>query len=217
MKVVKISDNIHEKLKELAEKRNISINQLIEEILNVYLGGSSDKAIKRIVSVDIVNEYENKHCSKCKKTLSVGETIHYVRYEYVDNTYKYYIYCLDCWYSTSALAKQYLSKKKLELTIKGLKQEADKLAGEIRQLQEQLEQLKIELNTREILKKTSEELYFLLSQQLITRRDYDNLLHKLQEILLLLEELDKKTKPIEIKEKIEEKMKKTIKKTITQT
>ena len=89
MKVVKISDNIHEKLKELAEKRNISINQLIEEILNVYLGGSSDKAIKRIVSVDIVNEYENKHCSKCKKTLSVGETIHYVRYEYVDNTYKY--------------------------------------------------------------------------------------------------------------------------------
>jgi Ribbon-helix-helix protein, copG family. len=47
MKLVKVSDQLHEKLKELAEKRNMSINQLIEEILNVYLYGTTGKTIKR--------------------------------------------------------------------------------------------------------------------------------------------------------------------------
>jgi hypothetical protein len=37
VKTIKVSDNIHDKLLELAQKRSISINQLVEEILNVYI------------------------------------------------------------------------------------------------------------------------------------------------------------------------------------
>jgi Ribbon-helix-helix protein, copG family. len=48
MKQVKVSDQLHEKLKELAEKRGVSINQLIEEILNIYLYGATGKTIKRV-------------------------------------------------------------------------------------------------------------------------------------------------------------------------
>ena len=156
MKVVKISDNVYDKLKELAEKRSISLNQLVEEILNVYLGGESDRAIKKIVSMDLINEYEGKRCKKCGKTLAVGEQIHYIKYEYHDGSVKVVYYCLDCWYSASALAKQYLTKKKLELVVRGLKQEADRLVEEIKQYEKMLEEIKIQLDTRQALAKIRE-------------------------------------------------------------
>jgi predicted CopG family antitoxin len=198
VKVVKISDNVYDKLKDLAEKRSISLNQLVEEILNVYLGGESDRAIKKIVSMDLINEYENKRCRKCGKQLAVGEQIHYIKYEYHDGSVRVVYYCLDCWYSTSALAKQYLTKKKLELTVKGLRQEADKLVEEIKTLQQQLEEIKIQLDVRKALAKIREELDFLLSQELIRREDYNKLLSKVEELLLRIEELEKKTKPVEL-------------------
>jgi len=211
MKVVKISDNLHDKLKELAEKRGVSLNQLIEEILNVYLGGESDRAIKKIVSIDLINEYEGKKCRKCGKQLAIGEQIHYIKYEYHDGSVKVVYYCLDCWYSSSALAKQYLTKKKLELVVRGLKQEADKLVEEIKRYEKMLEELKIQLDVRQALAKIREKLEFLLSQELIRREDYNKLLSKVEELLLRIEELEKKTKPVElevIKEQDREKKKK---------
>ena len=212
MKVVKISDNVYDKLKELAEKRSISLNQLVEEILNVYLGGESDRAIKRIVSIDLINEYEGKKCRKCGKQLAIGEQIHYIKYEYHDGSVKVIYYCLDCWYSTSALAKQYLTKKKLELTVKGLKQEADKLVEEIKTLQQQLEEIKIQLDVRQSLAKIREELEFLLSQRLITIQDFKTLISKVEELLLRIEDLEKRTRPLtfelekEKKEKVKERV-----------
>jgi len=212
MKVIKISDNVYEKLKDLAEKRSISLNQLVEEILNVYLGGESDRAIKKIVSMDLINEYENKRCRKCGKQLAVGEQIHYIKYEYHDGSVKTVYYCLDCWYSTSALAKQYLTKKKLELTVKGLKQEADKLVDEIKRLQQQLEEIKIQLDVRQSLAKIREELEFLLSQRLITLQDFKQAMSKVEELLLRVEELEKRTKPVmfEEPEKEREKVKERV-------
>jgi HicB family. len=207
VKVIKVSDHVHEKLVELAQKRNISINQLVEEILNAYLYGASfDKPIKRIIDKDLELHYNDK-CRKCGRELKAGEIAHYVRYIYEDNTSSKAIYCLDCWYSSSALAKQYLNKKRLELIIKGLKQEADKLVEEINRLQSEIEQLKIDLDTRRILAKIREELEFLLSMQLISREDYFKMLNKVEELLLRIEELEKHTRLVKETTKVEKKKK----------
>jgi Ribbon-helix-helix protein, copG family. len=207
VKVIKVSDHVHEKLVELAEKRGLSINQLVEEILNTYLYGvSGDKGIKKFLDKDIVLQYETK-CRRCGKELKVGEIAHYVRYEYEDNTSRTFIYCLDCWYSSSALAKQYLTKRKLELTIRGLRQEADKLTQEITRLTQELEQLKIDLDTRRALLKIREELEFLLSMQLISREDYFKMLNKIEELLLRIEELEKHTRLVKETTKVEKKKK----------
>jgi predicted CopG family antitoxin len=203
VKLVKVSDNVYEKLKELAEKRGVSLNQLVEEILNVYLGGESiDRPIKRIISIDLINEYDRR-CKRCGKQLAVGEQIHYIRYEYVDGSSRSTYYCLDCWYSTSALAKQYLTKKKLELVVRGLKQEADKLVEEIKQYEKMVEELKIQLDVRQSLAKIRDELEFLFTHELITLEDYNKLLSKVEELLLRIEELEKRTRPVEAKEKKE--------------
>jgi HicB family. len=113
-----VSDHVHEKLVELAQKRGVSINQLVEEILNAYLhGASGDKGIKKFFDKDIVLQYDTR-CKMCNRELKAGEVAHYVRYVYEDDTSKSFVYCLDCWYSSSALAKQYIKKKQLELTLK---------------------------------------------------------------------------------------------------
>jgi hypothetical protein len=215
VKVIKISDKLHEILTQLAEKRKretgveISVSQLIEEIVNVYLGGQRDG--KTLVKVnpprEIQNEYDNVYCSRCKRKIEVNEMCMWIKYEYADGSARSVYYCLDCWYSTSALAKQYLTKKKLELTIKGLRQEADKLVEEIKKLQQQLEEIKIQLDVRQALAKIRDELSFLFSQELITREDYNRLLSRVEELLLRVEELEKKTRPVETREREKEREK----------
>jgi vacuolar-type H+-ATPase subunit I/STV1 len=216
VKVVKISDKLHEVLVSLAEKRKretgveISVSQLIEEIVNVYLGGQRDG--KTLVKVnpprEIQNEYDNVYCAKCKRKIEVNEMCMWIKYEYADGSARSVYYCLDCWYSTSALAKQYLTKKKLELTVKGLRQEADKLVEEIKKLQQQLEEIKIQLDVRQALAKIREELEYLFTRELITLQDFRYFSSKVEELLLRLEELEKKTRPVPLElEKEKEKVK----------
>jgi len=194
LKVVKLSDQVYEKLKELADKKGgVAINNVIEELLNIYFGSPRDKPIKKIYDKDIELIY-NAKCRKCGKDIPAGEPAHYIRYEYEDGSSSYVIYCLDCWYSSSALAKQYLTKKKLEATIRGLKKEADKLVEEIQLLEKQANDLKIQLDVRQALAKIREELDFLLSMQFITREDYNKAMSKVEELLLRIEELEAKTR-----------------------
>jgi DNA repair exonuclease SbcCD ATPase subunit len=207
LKVVKLSDQVYEKLKELADKKGVAINNVIEELLNVYFGSPRDKPIKKIYDKDIELIY-NAKCRKCGREIPAGEPAHYIRYEYEDGSSSYVIYCLDCWYSSSALAKQYLTKKKLEATIRGLKKEADKLVEEIQLLEKQIDDLKIQLDVRQALAKIREELDFLLSMQFITREDYNKALAKLEELLLRVEELEAKTRvtPVaQVEQKLEAK------------
>jgi len=134
MKTVKISDDVHEKLSKLAEKRNISLNDLITEILNVYLGGSSEeRPIKNIIDKVIVATREDK-CHRCGRTIKVGEQFRYVKYIYEDAPPKVYKECIDCYLQTSALGKYYLEKRKLEITIRELKKMADELVERIERL-----------------------------------------------------------------------------------
>jgi len=203
LKVVKISDQLYEKLKELADKKGgVAINNVIEELLNIYFGSPREKPIKKIYDKDIELIYNDK-CRKCGRELPAGEQAHYIRYEYEDGSSSYAVYCLDCWYSSSALAKQYLTKKKLEATIRGLRKEADKLVEEIQLLEKQLEDIKIQLDIRQSLAKIREELDFLLSIQLITREDYNKAISKVEELLLRIEELEAKTRVTPVETQLE--------------
>ena len=144
---IRISEEIYDKLKEISEKSGKSIKEIVEEAINVYLLGkssSADKEIKSIKEKWIVLKYPTK-CSVCKKDLKEGELVYWVRVEYSDSSAKTTIICSSCYYEKidTSLAKQYLKRKELEATVKGLKKEADRLASEVQKLQQQYDILTV--------------------------------------------------------------------------
>jgi predicted CopG family antitoxin len=134
MKQIKVSDDVYEKLKQVAEKNgDISLNDVIKMLLNIYLGGSSERAIDKILSKEFVADSE-KVCSKCKKKINVGEPVYWVKYVYSDGSSSTRYFCLEC--ANPHLGKIYKKKKEMEIIIKQLRQEADKLVEEINQLEQ---------------------------------------------------------------------------------
>lgn len=141
---VKIDDSIYESIRKIAEKSNRSIKDVVEEALKVYILGaeSIDKDVKDVKHRWISVQYKS-FCRKCGKQLEVGDIAFYVRYTYSDGSSKSFIYCPECFYPDSALAKLYLKKKELESIIRGLKKEANRLADEINKLKMEEDVLKI--------------------------------------------------------------------------
>lgn len=203
MKVIKVSDHVYEKLKELAEKRQLSINQVVDEILTAYLTGNpSEQPIKQLVSKIITIHYKTK-CKKCSKEINENELAYYVKYVYDDNSSKSYVLCLDCYYQSTALAKYYLTKKQLESIIRGLKNEADKLVEEINRLQVKLEYEKLKQLINEIYAKAYELKY--IDVQLVN--DKETAMKLLNEIADLLNHIYEKIVRIENYDMVEYKKK----------
>jgi len=145
---VKINEDIYKKVKEIAEKSNKSIREIVEEALNVYLLGKEqavDKDVKEIKNKWIVAKYPSK-CSKCQKEIGVGDMVYWIRITYADNSIRSYIYCSECYLSAfdTSLAKKYIKMKELEATYKSLKKMCDSLAGEAKQLENKVNLLKLE-------------------------------------------------------------------------
>lgn len=133
MKQIKVDDDVHEKLKEIADKRQISINSLIKELLNIYLGGFiSDRVIDKVITKEFIADTE-KYCSKCKRKIEIGESVTWVKYLYSDGSAKTIYYCFEC--ANPSIGKVYRKKRELELIIKQLKVEADRLVNEISKLE----------------------------------------------------------------------------------
>jgi predicted RNase H-like nuclease (RuvC/YqgF family) len=134
LKQVKVSDDVYEQLKKIAEKNGgISINDAVKMLLSIYLGGSSERAIDKILSKEFVADSE-KVCSKCKKKITIGEPVYWVKYVYSDGSSSTRYFCMEC--ANPHLAKIYRKKKEMEIVVKQLKQEADKLVEEINQLEQ---------------------------------------------------------------------------------
>jgi predicted CopG family antitoxin len=133
VKQIKVSDDVYEQLKKIAEKNGgISINDVVKMLLNIYLGGVSERAIDKILSKEFVADSE-KMCSKCKKKINVGEPVYWVKYVYSDGSSTTRYFCMEC--ANPHLAKIYRKKKEMEIVVKQLKQEADKLVEEINQFE----------------------------------------------------------------------------------
>ena len=137
--VIRISEEVYRKVKEIAEKSGKSIREVVEEAINIYLLGKEqavDKDVKEIKNKWIVAKYPSK-CSKCSRQINAGDMAFWVRITYADNSIRSFIYCSDCYLSLfdTSLAKKYLKIKELEATYKSLKKMCDSLAEQVRELQ----------------------------------------------------------------------------------
>jgi len=134
VKQIKVSEDVYEQLKKIAEKNGgISLNDAIKMLLNIYLGGSSERTIDRILSKEFVADREIM-CSHCKRVVKVGEPVQWVKYLYSDGSAVTRYLCFEC--ANPHLGKIYRKKKEMEIIVKQLKQEADKLVEEINQLEQ---------------------------------------------------------------------------------
>jgi predicted CopG family antitoxin len=134
VKQIKVSEDVYEKLKQIAEKNGgVSINDVVKMLLNIYLGGSSERAIDRILSKEFVADREIM-CSHCKRVVKVGEPVQWVKYLHSDGSAVTRYLCFEC--ANPHLGRIYRKKKEMEIIIKQLKQEADKLVEEINQLEQ---------------------------------------------------------------------------------
>jgi Uncharacterized ACR, COG1753. len=134
MKQIKVSEDVYEKLKEIAEKNGgISFNDVVKMLLNLYLGGSSERTIDKILTKEFVADSE-KTCSKCKRKIEVGEIVYWIKYIYADGGATTRYFCMEC--ANPHLAKIYKKKKEMEIIVKQLKQEADRLVEEIKRLEQ---------------------------------------------------------------------------------
>lgn len=164
MSMVRIDQDLYDRVRAIAEKNGRTIKDIIEDAIKLYVLGveSVDRDIKDIKHRWISVQYRTS-CYRCKKTIDVGEVAYYIRYKYSDGSSKSFVYCSDCYFSSSGLAKLYIKKKELEAVIKGLKKEADRLAEEVSELQKiyDILNLKKDLmdfwrNVREIFSQTSD-------------------------------------------------------------
>jgi len=134
MRQVKVSDDVYDKLKEIAEKQGgASLNDVIKALLNLYLGGSPERAIDKIASKEFVADSE-KVCSRCRRKIEVGEVVYWVKYTYSDGSSTTRYFCFEC--ANPTVAKVYKKKREMELVVKQLKKEADALVEEIKKLEQ---------------------------------------------------------------------------------
>jgi len=133
VKQIKVSDDVHEQISKIAEKYGISINDVVKMLLNLYLGGTGERSIDKIYSKEFVTDSE-KVCSKCKRKIGIGEIVYWVKYVYLDGSATTRYFCIEC--ANPHLAKIYKKKKEMEIVVKQLKQEADRLVEEINKLEQ---------------------------------------------------------------------------------
>jgi gamma-glutamyl:cysteine ligase YbdK (ATP-grasp superfamily) len=189
LKQIKVSDDVYDKLKQIAEKNGgISLNDVVKMLLNLYLGGSSERTIDRILSKEFIADREIV-CSNCKRKIGVGEPIQWVKYIYSDGSAVTRYLCFEC--ANPHLGKIYRKKKEMEIIIKQLKQEADKLVEEVNQLEQAVEVAK--------LKKEVMDFWRAFSETFSSNPDFrvvEQFLDKFNELLDKVNRLEATVKPV---------------------
>jgi len=143
MSMVRISDDIYRRVKEIAEKSGKSIKDIVEEAIQIYLLGKSGIENKEIRSVKekwIVVKFKSR-CSKCNMELQEGDIAYWIRVEYEDGSSRSFIYCSDCYFVKidRSLAKRFMKVKELEAVKRGLQKEIEDLMDKVKDLQEKYE------------------------------------------------------------------------------
>jgi predicted transcriptional regulator len=146
--VVRISEEVYKKIKDIAEKSGKSIREVVEEAIQLFLLGKEqavEKDVKEIKNKWIVTKYPSK-CSKCSKNINAGDMVFWIRVTYGDNSIRSFIYCSECYLTSfdTSLAKRYLKVKELEATYRSLKKLCDSLAQQATELQNKVNLLNLE-------------------------------------------------------------------------
>ena len=183
MKQIKVRDEVYEQVQKLAEKEGTSMAAIVEKLVQLYLGGSTEEApLKRYVEREIVNHYQ-RSCSKCGRELPVGQRIVMVVYEYEGAPPKRMYLCMDCYLELDPrLGRLYRKKRELEVAIRQLRKEAEQLA-QVVNLRE------LALSAKNLLEAT----YRIHAQ----RGDDSEALRKYVEVLEKLEHITEKLRLLE--------------------
>jgi PHP family Zn ribbon phosphoesterase len=197
MKQIKVDDKTYEKIREIAEKRKLSMSDIVEEAINILLGGSSqDKAIKRYVDKYITLQYEAK-CYRCGKQLNKGDRVRYILYEYEDNTKSRMIICLDCDVeSNPTLFRLYIKRKEYEVALRQLSSEINKKIELLNKLEYQV---KVADLKKEILQLVRDIRQYITNDQKLIElarklEELYNIVDKLEIPLSLQRELEREVK-----------------------
>lgn len=176
---LRLSQKAYELVKKLSEERGVSMAQFIEELVNLYVGGSrTGRIVEKIVSKFIDVEWEAKCCA-CGRTIRPGERAYYIAYIYEDGSKSSRVKCVDCYaMSDPSLWKRYLRSKELQTVVNQLRAEADRLAEEVKLLEQEVE-----------LARVKKELLTLWSEVSRSLRGGDDVLKKFEELSNKLEEL----------------------------
>ena len=138
MKAIKLPDDVYETIRKEAEKRNWSMAQFVQHLIELWrTGGSEEKPIKKIIEKEDFPLIYPTRCRRCGRLLRPGERVYYVKYIYEDGTSYTYILCQDCYLEGRAktLAKVYRKKRELEFIIRQLRREADVLSAKVSKLE----------------------------------------------------------------------------------
>jgi len=182
---VRVSQELYNKLRELAERSGKSMRELVDEAIRAYLLGSTGvegKEIKGITAKIIPLQYPAK-CRRCGRQLNPGELAYWIKITYTDNSVRSYIYCLDCYYQSSALKEHYIKKRQLEKIIKELKKEADQLADRVLELRRKVQLYSVVDEIDRLIREIYDLLGYVLDKE---RRD------ALQQIMQRLEAIEEK-------------------------
>ena len=141
---IRISPDLYDQLKRIAEKRGVSIREVAEEAIRAYLYGTQgiEKPVKKIRDGVITLQYSTR-CSRCKRELRAGDLAYWSRTEFEDGTSVTRILCMECYYSTSAFKEYYLEKLRLERLLRELRKEARELGERVLELRSQYKSLRI--------------------------------------------------------------------------
>lgn len=184
-KLVKISEEIYNKVKELAGKQGKTIREVVESSISLLLQGNMlgviNKEIKGVVSKDIVVQFDSI-CAKCKKPIKAGSVAHYIKITYTDNTSRSFLFHLNCYVEQfdESLAKAIIRREKIKTEIKSLEKYRSKL---IKHISEELEFIdnKLSMVHRELEKIHGVDEYYELYSML---EDVKNLLIDIKQFVV---------------------------------
>jgi len=135
--VIKVDDDVYQKLNEVAQRTGKSIKDLATQAIKLYLEGTTqdivDAEIEDIKRTWIKLKYPGK-CSGCGKPLNAGDEAYYIKYIYKDNKVppRTVLYCVTCYFdkveTDEVLARRYVKLRELERLIRYFERRARELA-----------------------------------------------------------------------------------------
>lgn len=205
---VRISKELYDKLKEVADKSNKSIRELVETAITKFLLGTesvgSDAEVKNVKVVKSWRLRFPARCPICGEEIKAGSIVVREIVELEDGRKVNNFYHPDCYEasSDSALAKLYVRKRVLERTIRGLKKEADRYVELIETLRTEYDMLSIK---KEVYTLWKDYKNFILHGR--DDEKFDEFMDRLNDLLDKVSQIEASIKAL-LPEKVEKQLRK---------
>ena len=180
---LELDDELYEKLREIAEKENKSIKDVIIESINAYLFGEKGEKPQEDVEKDypelkvIVALYNGK-CKECGEDIKRGDLIAWAK--------GYGAICLKCYYKKipdKGLVKKYVKVKELELVSKKLRKAVNELSEKYITLRDSIRYYEV----MEEIRKVINNIYVTFGNN----EQHRELITKLEKLYTKLERMNK--------------------------